>query len=169
VPFSLDASASWTTLSKHLGTVLYREGDYVGGTVNLAARAVSAGTPGQFLITEDLCDAAGDLDGADFASLPPRRLKGIPDPISLIELRQRNSKRSNRETDPVCGLLLHLEDVATRITWRGITFAVCAASDASKPSPKIPAASLRRDNTSRPTNSAERFDHQCVRRCVTQL
>jgi class 3 adenylate cyclase/YHS domain-containing protein/DNA-binding transcriptional MerR regulator len=112
-------------IGAHRGSVLYREGDYVGGTVNLAARVASSGAAGEFLITEDLREAAGDVEEAAFAVLPPRRLKGIPDPIRLVGVRRRSPQRSNRETDPVCGLLLHPNDVATRAAWRGSSFAFC--------------------------------------------
>jgi hypothetical protein len=78
----------------------------------------------RFLITEDLRDAAGDLSDAEFASLPPRRLKGIPDPICLLEVRGRRPEPTNRETDPVCGMRLHPDDVTSRATWRGMTFAL---------------------------------------------
>ena len=112
-------------IGAHHGNVLYREGDYVGGTVNLAARVASAGAPGQFLTTEDLRDAAGEIADAEYALLPPRRLKGIPNPIRLVEVRRRSPDRSNRETDPVCGLLLGPDDVAARTPWRGSTYAFC--------------------------------------------
>jgi class 3 adenylate cyclase/YHS domain-containing protein/DNA-binding transcriptional MerR regulator len=112
-------------IGAHHGSVLYREGDYVGGTVNLAARVASSGAAGQFLITEDLREAAGDLADAAFTLLPPRRLKGIADPIRLVGVRRRSPERSSRETDPVCGLLLHPNDVATRATWHGSTYAFC--------------------------------------------
>jgi YHS domain-containing protein len=113
-------------IGAHCGTVLYREGDYVGATVNLAARVASVGAAGQFLITEDLRDAVGDLADADFVPLPPRRLKGIPDPISLVEVRRQSAERVSRETDPVCGMLLHPDDVVARVSWRGTTFAFCS-------------------------------------------
>lgn len=113
-------------IGAHCGTVLYREGDYVGGTVNLAARVASAGSAGQFLITEDLRDAAGSQSDVDFVALPPRRLKGITDPICLLEVRQRISNRLNRAMDPVCGMLLHPDDVAAQITWSGQEFRFCS-------------------------------------------
>jgi adenylate cyclase len=109
----------------HYGTVLYREGDYVGGTINLAARVAAAGEAGQFLITEELRGTAGDLADADYAPLPPRRLKGIPNPIRLVEVRRRSPERSDREADPVCGLLLHPDDVSIRATWHGTSYAFC--------------------------------------------
>jgi adenylate cyclase len=123
----VDAESQFPALhiGAHHGTVLYRDGDYVGGTVNLAARVAAAGAAGQFLITEDLRNAVGAFADADFTQLPPRRLKGIPDPIRLIDVRRRDPERADRETDPVCGLLLHRDDVATWSTWRGTTYAFC--------------------------------------------
>jgi class 3 adenylate cyclase/YHS domain-containing protein len=112
-------------IGAHHGTVLYREGDYLGGTVNLAARVAAAGTAGQFLITEELRSAADEVADAEFVSLSPRRLKGIRDPIWLIEVRPRTLHVSDRQTDPVCGLLLHPKDVAAQATWHGTTFAFC--------------------------------------------
>jgi adenylate cyclase len=114
-------------IGAHHGTVLYREGDYVGATVNLAARVATAGVAGQFLITQDLHNAAGELADTQFTLLSPRRLKGIADPIRLVEVRRRNPDRANRETDPVCGLLLRPDDVTTRAVWQGVTYAFCCA------------------------------------------
>ena len=124
---SVDAEPLFPALhiGAHHGAVLYREGDYVGGTVNLAARVASAGAAGQFLITESLRDAAGRIAEAEFSSLPPQRLKGIPDPMRLVEVRRLSPERSDREADPVCGLLLQPDDVASRVTWQGRTFAFC--------------------------------------------
>ena len=111
-------------IGAHYGSVLYREGDYVGATVNLAARVAVASASGQFLITEDLHDAIGDRADVRFTLLPPRRLKGLRDPIRLVEVGWRGPE-VDRETDPVCGLLLHADDVVTRTTWRGTTYAFC--------------------------------------------
>jgi adenylate cyclase len=156
----VDAEPQFSALhiDAHHGSVLYREGDYVGGTVNLAARVASSGAAGEFLITEDLREAAGDLANAAFALSPPRRLKGIPDPLRLVGVRRRSAERSNRETNPVCGLLLHPNDVATRATWHGSTYTFAVTSGRTRSS-KIPRASLPRNKISRPTNSFSRLKH----------
>jgi adenylate cyclase len=112
-------------LGAHHGSLLYRDGDYVGATVNLAARVASAGAAGQFLITQELRGAAGEVADGDFVALPPRRLKGIADPLRLVQVRRRDPDRSQREADPVCGLLLRPGDVEVRTTWNGRTFAFC--------------------------------------------
>jgi class 3 adenylate cyclase len=111
-------------IGAHYGSVLYREGDYIGATVNLAARVAVAGAAGQFLITEELHDAVGDCADVRFTLLPPRRLKGLRDPIRLVEVGRRGPE-VDRETDPVCGLRLHADDIVTRKTWRGTTYAFC--------------------------------------------
>lgn len=113
-------------MGAHHGRVLYREGDYVGGTVNLAARVASASAPGQFLITQDLRRATEGGVDAEFAALPPRRLKGIAESVHLSEVRPRGPERAHRATDPVCGMQLHPHNAATRITWHGRTFAFCS-------------------------------------------
>jgi adenylate cyclase len=112
-------------IGAHSGSVLYREGEYVGATVNLAARVASAGAAGQFLITEDLRDAAGELVGVTYKSQPPRRLKGIADPICLVEVR-RLSQSGRHLTDPVCGMILRSDDIKHHLTWQGIMYAFCS-------------------------------------------
>lgn len=42
----------------------------------------------------------------------PAANHGIHDPLCLIEVRRRIRSRSNRETDPVRGMLLHPSDIA---------------------------------------------------------
>ena len=123
----VDTEAQFPALhiGAHHGPVLYREGDYIGATVNLAARVAAAGAAEQFLITEDLRDAVTNLAGVDFVTLPPRRLKGLPDPIRLVQVRRHLRQGADRETDPVCGLLLHPNKVATRATWQGVSYAFC--------------------------------------------
>jgi class 3 adenylate cyclase/YHS domain-containing protein len=112
-------------IGAHHGTVLFREGDYVGGTVNLAARVAASGTAGQFLITEDLREAVRNVTDTEFASLPPRHLKGLTDPIRLVEVRRLSRERSDRATDPVCGLLLRPGDTTTSASWHGVTYMFC--------------------------------------------
>jgi class 3 adenylate cyclase/YHS domain-containing protein len=112
-------------IGAHYGPVLYRDGDYIGATVNLAARVAAAGAAEQFLITEDLRDAVTNLTGVDFAALPPRRLKGLPEPLRLVQVRRHQRQHADRETDPVCGLLLHPNEVAMRVTWQGVSYAFC--------------------------------------------
>jgi class 3 adenylate cyclase len=70
----------------HTGTVLYRDGDYVGGNVNIAAR-VAAGAARHQLIVTDAVRAQLKADDVELHSLGPSRLKGIRDEIELLEVR----------------------------------------------------------------------------------
>jgi adenylate cyclase len=61
------------------GPVLSREGDYLGPTVNLAARIVSVARPGTVVVSETVRDELEAEDSEDFVWRPlrPRMLKGI--------------------------------------------------------------------------------------------
>src|SRR5206468_12454577 len=71
-------------IGTHIGPVLYREGDYYGGTVNLAARATSVAQGGQFVLTDAVRQ---QLDPTTtVVSLGEHILKGISEPVELYTL-----------------------------------------------------------------------------------
>lgn len=110
----------------HVGTVLFREGDYVGGAVNLAARVASASAPGQFLITESVRAVVGELEGAEFTPLPARTLKGLTEPVGLTDVRAADRTERGYHRDPVCGMRLDSPDVAVTTGWRNRSYAFCS-------------------------------------------
>jgi class 3 adenylate cyclase/YHS domain-containing protein len=113
-------------LGAHTGTVLFREGDYVGAAVNLAARVASAGGPGQFLITDTVHAAAGQAADAEFTALPARTLKGLSEPVRLIDVRPADHARHTDERDPVCGMRLDPSDITAVTSWRGTSYPFCS-------------------------------------------
>jgi class 3 adenylate cyclase len=70
----------------HHGRVLFTEGDYVGGAVNLAARVAAASGTNEFLITRELFKSANAEVPAGYTELPGRALKGIADPVVLVSV-----------------------------------------------------------------------------------
>jgi class 3 adenylate cyclase len=66
------------------GEAELREGDYFGAVLNRAARVMAAGHGGQVLVADS---AAGLLSGVDLVNLGPRRLRDVPNPITLFQLR----------------------------------------------------------------------------------
>lgn len=76
-------------IGAHWGTVLYREGDYYGQGVNLAARISSSTEPDQFLVSSDLAQSAGSDDLIEMVPLAPRRLKGVDRPVQVVEVQPR--------------------------------------------------------------------------------
>ena len=67
----------------HTGDAVARRGDVVGHVVNLAARVCEAADGGQVLVSEDVRDAAGELDGVRFGRTKARRMKGVKDRVRL--------------------------------------------------------------------------------------
>jgi adenylate cyclase len=60
-----------------VGSVLARDGDYYGPTVNLAARIVDIARPSRVVVSDELHHALATSGHFAFRRLPPKRLKGI--------------------------------------------------------------------------------------------
>jgi class 3 adenylate cyclase len=66
------------------GEAELREGDYFGTVLNRAARVMAAGHGGQILVAES---TAGLLSGVDLVDLGPRRLRDVPTPVAVFQVR----------------------------------------------------------------------------------
>jgi predicted ATPase len=66
------------------GEAELRDDDYFGTVLNRAARVMSAGHGGQILVAES---TAVLLSGVDLVDLGPRRLRDLPNPITVFQLR----------------------------------------------------------------------------------
>ncbi|MGA9677041.1 MAG: AAA family ATPase, partial [Mycobacterium sp.] len=66
------------------GEAELREGDYFGAVLNRAARVMAAGHGGQILLAES---TAVLLSGVDLADLGPRRLRDLPTPVEVFQVR----------------------------------------------------------------------------------
>ncbi|MDT5256466.1 MAG: hypothetical protein QOD10_1546, partial [Mycobacterium sp.] len=66
------------------GEAELRDGDYFGAVLNRAARVMAAGHGGQVLLAES---TAGLLSRVDLVDLGPRRLRDLPAPIGLFQVR----------------------------------------------------------------------------------
>ena len=62
------------------------EGGYRGRALNVAARLCSLAGPGQILASGTVASLAGRVDGATYARRRPARLKGLEDPVPLVEV-----------------------------------------------------------------------------------
>jgi adenylate cyclase len=74
----------------HAGAVVYREGDYFGRTVNVAARVAAKAGPHQVLVTEDVLRTVPDGEAA-YTSLGPVELKGVAAPVTLYHATRTGS------------------------------------------------------------------------------
>jgi predicted ATPase len=66
------------------GEAELRQGDYFGAVLNRAARVMAAGHGGQILLTES---TASLLSGVDLVDLGPRRLRDLPTPVEVFQVR----------------------------------------------------------------------------------
>ena len=66
------------------GEAELRDGDYFGAVLNRAARVMAAGHGGQILVAES---TAGLLSGVDLLDLGPRRLRDVPMPVGVFQVR----------------------------------------------------------------------------------
>jgi class 3 adenylate cyclase/YHS domain-containing protein len=110
----------------HWGPVLFRDGDWVGANVNLAARVAAEAGPHEVVVTGAVRHAASGLADVEFVPLPRRRLKGVAEPLDLFAARSANAPATARIVDPVCGMELGPQDVAVRLSLAGHERAFCS-------------------------------------------
>ena len=67
----------------HVGVVLYRDGDYFGRDVNLAARVVARARGGEVIVTDSVMEQIKQSDWLQFENIGEVKLKGFDQPTSL--------------------------------------------------------------------------------------
>jgi class 3 adenylate cyclase len=100
----------------HYGPVLYREGDYFGETVNIAARLLAHADRHEIVLTATARRRAGELDEIAFHPLGMHDIKGFDEPFELYRAENAEPTPSARQTDPVCGMQLRDDEIAARMT-----------------------------------------------------
>jgi len=109
----------------HWGDVLYREGGYVGGSLNLASRVAAQAMPHQILATAAVRRESSGLHGVRFVALGKRRLKGLAEELELYDVRADDIRRDAKARDPVCGMEMAEGRVAAMLLVDGQSVAFC--------------------------------------------
>ena len=109
----------------HWGDVLYQEGGYIGGSLNIASRVATQATPHQILATAAVRDEIGVLSGVRFTPLGKRRLKGLGEELELFEVCSEDGQAAERVRDPVCGMEMAPTKVGVKLLVRGQELAFC--------------------------------------------
>ncbi|MEA2466697.1 MAG: adenylate cyclase [Thermoleophilaceae bacterium] len=73
----------------HLGTTLYRDGDYFGRDVNLTARVVARARGGEVLVSDRVVDAVTSSRHLRFEPIGQVKLKGFDEPRQLCRAVRR--------------------------------------------------------------------------------
>jgi adenylate cyclase len=74
----------------HYGATLYRDGDYFGREVNLAARVVARARGGEVLVSDAVTEIAGGAPHLDFEAIGQVKLKGFREPRQLCRAVLKN-------------------------------------------------------------------------------
>jgi class 3 adenylate cyclase/YHS domain-containing protein len=104
-----------TRLGVHCGPVLYREGDYFGTTVNVAARITAEASRNQIVVTGAARSSCAPLPDTELIPLGTFKLRGLSEAVELLELRSGRRPAVERSTDPVCGMQLAPNEVVGRV------------------------------------------------------
>jgi adenylate cyclase len=122
---SAEAQFPAVRMGAHHGAVLHREGDYIGATVNVAARVAAEADRHQFLITDGMRAAAGAIAGVEVEPVGARAFKGIAERLDVYQVR-RSGQPPRRAIDPVCLMELDPAGAAARLTWHGTELQFCS-------------------------------------------
>ena len=109
----------------HHGRAIERDGDYLGATVNLAARVASAAAGGEVLTTGETAVLAPDLEGVLYESRGRQSLRNVREPVELFAVLPLG-RASRLPVDPVCGMAVDPEHAPGRLTYEGTTYFFCS-------------------------------------------
>jgi adenylate cyclase len=71
----------------HAGPVVFRDGDYFGRTVNVAARITDYARPREVLVSDAVVTSVGESQDVAFDPIGPVALKGVSEPVVLHAAR----------------------------------------------------------------------------------
>ena len=108
----------------HHGSVVRRDGDYFGATVNLAARIAGRAGSGQAVATIEIARAA-EAAGLDALPLGPTRLRNVFEPVELFAIELCPTV-VDVSVDPVCRMRLGCQSAVGRIRHAGVEHWLCS-------------------------------------------
>jgi len=88
----------------HTGTLLKRNNNFFGSSLNLTSRIASKASPGTFLCSDIFFNALSDTHKTAFASKGKHGFKNVKDEIELYEFLLQSEKKFF--VDPVCRMLI---------------------------------------------------------------
>ncbi len=107
------------------GTVIERDGDVLGTTVNLAARLADLAPSGELRVDETTARAASTA-GWQVEPLGPVEIRGFHEPVTVFGLLLCHP--TDCVTDPVCGMRLTPGSNTPQVAHNGATVWFCSPS-----------------------------------------
>jgi len=117
----------------HHGPAIERDGDYIGATVNLAARVSAAATGGEVLLTAQTAALAPEIPGVLYESRGRQVLRNVRDPVELVAaVRQGHTSNQGLAIDPVCRMAVDPAHAAGRLTYNDAAYFFCTLTCAGE-------------------------------------
>ena len=117
----------------HHGPAIERNGDYIGATVNLAARISGAASGGEVLLTAETAALAPVIEGVLYASRGRQVLRNIRDPVEMVAaVRHGHTSQHGLAIDPVCHMAVDPERAAGRLNYDDSTYFFCTLACAGE-------------------------------------
>ncbi len=110
----------------HSGPAIARDGDWFGGTVNLASRVAGAAKAGEVLLTEGTSRQAGRPAGLELEERGTRYLRHLPEPVPVYRAHDTSVPDRDLEIDPVCRMAVDPGAAGGSRPRRGITYYFCS-------------------------------------------
>jgi class 3 adenylate cyclase len=110
----------------HSGPGVRRDGDWYGGTVNLASRVAQAAHPGEVMLTEATRREVGEPDDFEVVERGSRYFKNIPEPVPVHRAVPAGEAPLELEIDPVCKMAVDPKCAAAIRHRVGLTYWFCS-------------------------------------------
>jgi class 3 adenylate cyclase len=117
----------------HHGPAIERNGDYIGATINLAARISGAASGGEVLLTAETAALAPRIEGVLYESRGRQALRNIRDPVEMVAaVRHGHTSEQGLAIDPVCQMAVDPEHAAGRLNHNDSTYFFCTLACAGE-------------------------------------
>jgi adenylate cyclase len=117
----------------HHGPAIERNADYIGATVNLAARISGTVSGGEVLLTAETAALAPLIDGVLHESRGRQALRNVRDPVELVAaVRHGHTSQSGLAIDPACHMAVDPERAAARLNDNGSAYFFCTLACAGE-------------------------------------
>jgi adenylate cyclase len=107
------------------GPASSRAGDWIGSTVNAAARIAELAGQGEVLLSAACHEAAGQVEGIGFRPRGPVTLRGFHHPVELYEAVCEDVAAA-LYIDPVCRMAVEPRRSHGQVTHRGLEYHFCS-------------------------------------------
>ena len=102
----------------HHGTIVERNTDVFGATVNIVARLTADAHVGQLLTTSTVAALTADHDHLTTTALGPTWLKNVGEPVEVFWIADHTPTAASQVLDPVCRMFVDAESAPARLPWR---------------------------------------------------